>query len=68
MFRKTRIIDTIYNTSNNELVRTKTLVKGGIGLFGWRKGATFVSYLFFIFICRIQNVGIAFFINGVFLI
>jgi len=28
--RKTRIIDTIYNASNNELVRTKTLVKGAI--------------------------------------
>lgn len=28
--RKTRIIDTIYNSSNNELVRTKTLVKGAI--------------------------------------
>lgn len=28
--RKTRIIDTAYNASNNELVRTKTLVKGAI--------------------------------------
>jgi len=28
--RKTRIIDTVYNASNNELVRTKTLVKGAI--------------------------------------
>ena len=28
--RKTRIIDTVYNASNNELVRTKTLVKNGI--------------------------------------
>lgn len=28
--RKTRIIDTVYNASNNELVRTKTLVKGSI--------------------------------------
>uniref|UniRef100_A0A914VWL5 40S ribosomal protein S8 n=1 Tax=Plectus sambesii TaxID=2011161 RepID=A0A914VWL5_9BILA len=28
--RKTRIIDTVYNSSNNELVRTKTLVKGAI--------------------------------------
>uniref|UniRef100_A0A183BZ42 40S ribosomal protein S8 n=1 Tax=Globodera pallida TaxID=36090 RepID=A0A183BZ42_GLOPA len=28
--RKTRIIDTMYNASNNELVRTKTLVKGMI--------------------------------------
>jgi small subunit ribosomal protein S8e len=26
--RKTRIIDVVYNASNNELVRTKTLVKG----------------------------------------
>ena len=25
--RKTRIIDVVYNASNNELVRTKTLVK-----------------------------------------
>ena len=24
IFRKTRIIDTVYNASNNELVRTKT--------------------------------------------
>ncbi|XP_013787172.1 40S ribosomal protein S8-like [Limulus polyphemus] len=30
--RKTRIIDTVYNASNNELVRTKTLVKNGIVL------------------------------------
>jgi small subunit ribosomal protein S8e len=28
--RKTRVIDTVYNSSNNELVRTKTLVKGSI--------------------------------------
>ncbi|VDP14147.1 unnamed protein product [Soboliphyme baturini] len=30
--RKTRIIDVVYNASNNELVRTKTLVKGAIVL------------------------------------
>lgn len=28
--RKTRLIDVVYNASNNELVRTKTLVKGAI--------------------------------------
>ncbi len=28
--RKARILDTVYNASNNELVRTKTLVKGSI--------------------------------------
>ena len=28
--RKTRIIDVLYNASNNELVRTKTLVKGAV--------------------------------------
>ncbi|CAJ0568569.1 unnamed protein product, partial [Mesorhabditis spiculigera] len=28
--RKTRILDTVYNATNNELVRTKTLVKGTI--------------------------------------
>lgn len=28
--RKTKIIDVVYNSSNNELVRTKTLVKGCI--------------------------------------
>ena len=28
--RKTRIIDVVYNSTNNELVRTKTLVKGCI--------------------------------------
>ncbi|KAI8506110.1 40S ribosomal protein [Branchiostoma belcheri] len=28
--RKTRVIDVMYNASNNELVRTKTLVKGAI--------------------------------------
>lgn len=28
--RKTRIIDVVYNASNNELVRTKTLVKSAI--------------------------------------
>ena len=28
--RKTRIIDVVYNASNNELVRTKTLVKSTI--------------------------------------
>merc|ERR1711973_1010996 len=28
--RKVRIIDVVYNASNNELVRTKTLVKGAI--------------------------------------
>ena len=28
--RKSRIIDVVYNASNNELVRTKTLVKGAI--------------------------------------
>merc|ERR1711967_116510 len=28
--RKTRILDVNYNASNNELVRTKTLVKGAI--------------------------------------
>nr|AII97639.1 BLTX245 [Nephila pilipes] len=30
--RKTRIVDTVYNASNNELVRTKTLVKNAIVL------------------------------------
>ena len=28
--RKTRVLDVIYNASNNELVRTKTLTKGGV--------------------------------------
>lgn len=28
--RKTRVIDVVYNASNNELVRTKTLVKNAI--------------------------------------
>lgn len=28
--RKTRIIDVVYNATNNELVRTQTLVKGAI--------------------------------------
>lgn len=28
--KKTRIIDVVYNASNNELVRTKTLVKNAI--------------------------------------
>jgi small subunit ribosomal protein S8e len=28
--RKTRVIDTVYNATNNELVRTKTLVKNAI--------------------------------------
>ena len=28
--RKSRVIDVVYNASNNELVRTKTLVKGAI--------------------------------------
>lgn len=28
--RKTRIIDVVYNPSNNEFVRTKTLVKSSI--------------------------------------
>lgn len=28
--RKTRILDVVYNASNNELVRTKTLVKGAV--------------------------------------
>merc|ERR1711967_36701 len=28
--RKTRILDVVYNASSNELVRTKTLVKGAI--------------------------------------
>jgi len=30
--RKTRIIDVVYNASNNELVRTKTLVKNCVVL------------------------------------
>jgi small subunit ribosomal protein S8e len=30
MTRKVRILDVVYNASNNELVRTKTLVKGCI--------------------------------------
>merc|ERR1711974_479192 len=30
MGRKTRIIDVVYNAANNELVRTKTLVKNAI--------------------------------------
>ena len=30
--RKTRIIDVVYNASNNEMVRTKTLVKNCIVL------------------------------------
>jgi len=30
--KKTRVIDVVYNASNNELVRTKTLVKGAIVL------------------------------------
>jgi len=28
--RKTRLVDVVYNASNNELVRTKTLVKGAV--------------------------------------
>lgn len=28
--RKTRLLDVVYNASNNELVRTQTLVKGAI--------------------------------------
>ena len=28
--KQTRVIDVVYNASNNELVRTKTLVKGAI--------------------------------------
>lgn len=28
--RKTRVLDVVYNASNNELVRTKTLVKNSI--------------------------------------
>merc|ERR1711904_278263 len=28
--RKVRVLDVVYNASNNELVRTKTLVKGAI--------------------------------------
>lgn len=28
--RKTRVLDVVYNSSNNELVRTKTLVKNAI--------------------------------------
>jgi small subunit ribosomal protein S8e len=28
--RKTRVVDVVYNATNNELVRTKTLVKGSI--------------------------------------
>ena len=28
--RKTRILDVVYNASNNELVRTKTLVRGAV--------------------------------------
>jgi small subunit ribosomal protein S8e len=28
--KKTKVIDVVYNASNNELVRTKTLVKNGI--------------------------------------
>jgi small subunit ribosomal protein S8e len=28
--KKTRVLDVLYNASNNELVRTKTLVKGAI--------------------------------------
>jgi len=30
--KKVRILDVVYNASNNELVRTKTLVKGAIVL------------------------------------
>jgi len=30
--KKTRVIDVVYNASNNELVRTKTLVKGAVVL------------------------------------
>ena len=30
--RKTRILDVVYNATNNELVRTKTLTKGTIVL------------------------------------
>merc|ERR1712000_700539 len=32
--RKTRIIDVVYNACNNELVRTKTLVKNAIVVIG----------------------------------
>ena len=28
--RKTRLLDVVYNASNNELVRTKTLVKNAV--------------------------------------
>merc|ERR1712127_1146386 len=28
--RRTRVLDVVYNSTNNELVRTKTLVKGAI--------------------------------------
>ena len=30
--KKVRVLDVVYNASNNELVRTKTLVKGAIVL------------------------------------
>ncbi|XP_006884045.1 PREDICTED: 40S ribosomal protein S8-like [Elephantulus edwardii] len=49
--RKTRIIDVVYNASNNELVRTKTLVKNCIVLIDstpyrqWKKNAKISSLL-----------------------
>ncbi|KAJ3595470.1 hypothetical protein NHX12_004773, partial [Muraenolepis orangiensis] len=44
--RKTRIIDVVYNASNNELVRTKTLVKNCIVLIdGSKAGGRGVSHV-----------------------
>lgn len=39
--RKTRILDVVYNASNNELVRTKTLVKNAIVVVSGNRRLTF---------------------------
>lgn len=38
MTRKVRILDVAYNASNNELVRTQTLVKSAIIQVRWQSG------------------------------
>jgi small subunit ribosomal protein S8e len=48
--RKTRIIDVVYNACNNELVRTKTLVKNAIVVIDATPFRQWYVFLFVLFL------------------
>ena len=49
--RKTRVLDVVYNASNNELVRTKTLVKNCVIQIDSTPFRQWFVYIFCLFTC-----------------